>query len=102
MVLPAWGYVVNRKLSLTRSGWAIMVLGAVAVTLAGCGRKGGLDLPPTASGGPTASVAPTSTDTAADAASRPGLFNSTYGADAPPAASKGTKKPFILDPLLGN
>jgi hypothetical protein len=27
-------------------------------------------------------------------------LNTTYGADAPPAATKGKKKPFILDPLL--
>jgi predicted small lipoprotein YifL len=93
---------VNRKLSPTRSGWAIIVLGAALLTLAGCGRKGGLDLPPTASGAPTASAAPASTDTATDAASKPSLFNSNYGTDAPPAAAKGTKKPFILDPLLGD
>jgi predicted small lipoprotein YifL len=91
---------VNRKSSPARSGWAIIVLGAAVLTLAGCGRKGGLDLPPTASGAPTASAAPASTDTAAEAASKPTLFNSTYGTDAPPAAAKGTKKPFILDPLL--
>jgi predicted small lipoprotein YifL len=94
--------VVNRKLSPTRSGWAVIVLSAAALTLAGCGRKGGLDLPPTASGAPTASAAPASTDTATDAASKPSLFSSTYGTDAPPAAAKGTKQPFILDPLLGD
>jgi len=30
------------------------------------------------------------------------VFNPTYGSEAGPAASKGAKKPFILDPLLGN
>jgi hypothetical protein len=30
------------------------------------------------------------------------VFNPTYGSDAAPAASKGRKKPFVLDPLLGN
>ncbi|MGY3406465.1 putative small lipoprotein YifL [Bradyrhizobium sp. GM5.1] len=31
------------------SGWAIIVLSLTALALAGCGRKGPLDLPPTAS-----------------------------------------------------
>ena len=39
-------------------------------------------------------------DTATETANKPGLFNSGYGTDAGPAASRGTKKPFILDPLL--
>jgi predicted small lipoprotein YifL len=69
------------------------------LTLAGCGRKGPLDLPPTASS-PTASAAPS--DTEREAASRPSLFNPTYGADAAPTAPRGNKKSFVLDPLLGN
>ncbi len=71
------------------------------LTLAGCGRKGPLDLPPTASS-PTVSAAPTSSDTEREAASRPSLFNPSYGADAAPTAPRGNKKPFVLDPLLGN
>ena len=51
-------------------GWAIILLGVTALALGGCGRKGGLDLPPTAASAST--------------------------------AAKGNKKPFILDPLLGN
>jgi hypothetical protein len=39
-------------------------------------------------------------DTATEAASKPTLFNSGYGSDAAPAAPRGTKKPFVLDPLL--
>jgi predicted small lipoprotein YifL len=69
-----------------------------ALALAGCGRKGPLDLPPTASGAPAANAAPT--DTEAEAQKAPSVFNPTYGADAAPAAAKGKKKPFILDPLL--
>ncbi|BAR58033.1 hypothetical protein NK6_4868 [Bradyrhizobium diazoefficiens] len=69
-----------------------------ALALAGCGRKGPLDLPPTASGASTANVAaPTDTETAAQ--KTPSLFNPSSAADAAPAA-KGKKKPFILDPLL--
>jgi predicted small lipoprotein YifL len=70
----------------------------VALALAGCGRKGPLDLPPTASA-PTASVAPG--DTQASAA-KPSLFDPSYGTNAAPAAPRGRKQPFVLDPLLGN
>ena len=80
------------------SGWAIIILSLTALALAGCGRKGPLDLPPTASNAPTANVA-APTDTAAQKTSS--MFNPTSsGADAEPAAAKGRKKPFILDPLL--
>lgn len=81
------------------SGWAIIVLSLSALALAGCGRKGPLDLPPTASNASTANIAPP-TDTETEAQKTPSVFNPTYGADAPPAAIKGKKKPFILDPLL--
>ena len=40
------------------------------------------------------------TDTETEAQRTPSVFNPTYGADAAPAATKGKKKPFILDPLL--
>lgn len=81
------------------SGWAIIVLSVSALALAGCGRKGPLDLPPTASNASTANIA-VPTDTETEAQKTPSVFNPTYGADAPPAATKGTKKSFILDPLL--
>lgn len=82
------------------SGWAIIVLSLTALALAGCGRKGPLDLPPTASNAPAATgAAPVDTETAAQKA--PSLFDPTSsGAEAAPAAAKGRKKPFILDPLL--
>jgi len=100
MVRPRSGdFVVTSKFRPT--GWAIIVLAATALALGGCGRKGPLDLPPTASSASTASVAAPA-DTEAENASRPSVFNPTYGADAPPAAPKGNKKSFILDPLLGN
>jgi predicted small lipoprotein YifL len=83
------------------SGWAVLFVSIAALTLSGCGRKGPLDLPPTASSASTANIAP-SGDTATDAAAKPSVFNPSYGADAAPAAAKGQKKPFVLDPLLGN
>ncbi len=104
MVRPAFGdFVVNSNFRPTALAWTVVLLGAAALALGGCGRKGPLDLPPNASS-PTAANASAAApvDTEAEAASRPSVFNPSYGADAAPAAPKGSKKPFILDPLLGN
>ena len=79
--------------------WALVALGAAALALGGCGRKGPLDLPPTASAPPAAAV---QSDPAAEQANKPSVFNSSYGADAMPATPKGPKKPFVLDPLLNS
>jgi predicted small lipoprotein YifL len=92
-------FVVNRTNSPTASGWAIIVLSAAVLALGGCGRKGALDLPPSVREQPLA-AAPA--DSEAEAASKPSVFNPNYGADAPPAAAKGRKKAFILDPLLND
>ena len=91
--------VVNRNLCPKSSGWAVILLSIVALALAGCGRKGPLDLPPTASA-PVASVEPGQTDTTA--ATKPTLFDPSYGTSAAPTAPRGKKQPFVLDPLLGN
>ena len=80
-------------------GWALIVLGAAALALGGCGRKGPLDLPPTASSQPAAAV---QSDPAADQASKPSVFDPSYGANAPPTAGRGPKKSFALDPLLNS
>ncbi len=92
---------MNRKLRPKFSGWTALVVSVAALTLAGCGRKGPLDLPPTAASASTANVAPTA-DSETEAANRPSVFNPYYGANAAPTAPKGSKKAFILDPLLGN
>lgn len=83
----------------TSSGWTILVVGAAALLLAACGRKGPLDLPPTSSA-PLAQSSTAPTDTAAEQAAKPSLFNPTYGTEAAPTATRGRKQPFILDPLL--
>ena len=75
-------------------------MSAALLALAGCGRKGPLDLPPSASYPSTANAA-ASPDSEAQAASKPSVFNPSYGADAAPTAPKGSKRPFALDPLLG-
>jgi predicted small lipoprotein YifL len=92
-------FVVISTSSPKASGWAIILLSAAVLALGGCGRKGGLDLPPNS---PAPPVAAAPADSDAEAVARPSVFNPTYGADAPPAASKGSKKSFILDPLLNS
>ena len=87
---------MNRTTSSASSRWAALVLIAVALALAGCGRKGMLDLPPNTPVQPNAAAE-------ADAAPVKGsLFDPSYGMNAPPAAAKGQKKPFVLDPLLND
>lgn len=92
---------MNRSNSPGSSGWAIILLCATALALGGCGRKGGLDLPPNAAS-PNAApqAAAPAADTEAQQAAAPSVFNPTYGSDAQPTAPKGRKKAFVLDPLL--
>ncbi len=80
-------------------GWAVILVSAAALALSGCGRKGPLDLPPTASSQAPLAAAP-GEPAVADQASKPNLFNSSYGANSPPPTPKGPKRPFVLDPLL--
>jgi predicted small lipoprotein YifL len=92
-------FVVNRNYRLPASGWAIIVLSAAALALGGCGRKGGLDLPPNAMNSSRAVAEP---DSEGERANQPSVYNGTYGSEQGPTAPKGRKKSFILDPLLGN
>jgi predicted small lipoprotein YifL len=91
-------FVVNRSHRPGYQGWAVILLSAAVLALGGCGRKSGLDLPPNAQ----AQADTLQTDPDAERAAKPGVFNPTYGSDASQAAPKGPKRPFILDPLLGN
>jgi predicted small lipoprotein YifL len=91
---------VNRNYRPTSSGWALILLSAAVLALAGCGRKGPLDLPPTAS--PAAAAAAQADADHVPAASEPSVFNPSYGTDAPPSAPKGGRKAFVLDPLLND
>jgi predicted small lipoprotein YifL len=83
---------------LPPSGWALILASVAALALGGCGRKGPLDLPPTA----TSAQTPAVPDSEAQRASQPSVFNPTYGSEAAPTASKGRNRSFVLDPLLGN
>lgn len=103
MVRPRIGeFVVTSNYRPSSRGWAIILLGVTALALGGCGRKAGLDLPPNASTNAPLAAAPATADTETERAAQPGVFNSTYGSESGPVAAKGRKKPFVLDPLLGN
>jgi predicted small lipoprotein YifL len=91
---------VNRNYRPTYQGWAIIMLSVAVLTLGGCGRKGPLDLPPNTP--PQAAAAAQADADHEPAASKPSVFDPTYGTQAPPAAPKGGRKSFILDPLLNS
>jgi predicted small lipoprotein YifL len=82
----------------------VAALIAAACTLGGCGRKGGLDLPPSAGaqGAPTAAQNADShyTGAAGAATSQGDVFEATPGMDPLAVAPRGPKKRIILDPLL--
>jgi predicted small lipoprotein YifL len=73
----------------------LAVIGLLAATLAGCGRKGGLDLPPGA-------AVDSSTALPQDSATSPSLMGSMTGnaASSKPAAPAGPNKRIPLDVLL--
>ena len=89
---------MNRNHRPKFQGWAVILLSAAVLALGGCGRKGTLDLPPNTP--PQAAAAAQADADHEPAASAPSVFNPSYGTDAGPAAPKGNKKSFILDPLL--
>lgn len=97
-VPPIGDIAVNSTSSPVPARWVLFFLTAAALALAGCGRKGGLDLPPTASEQSRATAA--ADDSAREAAAKGSLFDPSYGMNNDPAASKGARKSFILDPLL--
>ena len=72
----------------------LAVIGLLAVALAGCGRKGGLDLPPGA-------AVDSSNSLPQDNAASPTLLGTMSGsANAKPAAPAGPNKRIPLDVLL--
>ncbi len=83
---------------------ATVALIAAACALTGCGRKGGLDLPPGASSAqiaPTAQSNPDSQYSTAGAATAQGnVFYASRGADPLKNAPKGPNKRILLDSLL--
>jgi predicted small lipoprotein YifL len=91
-----WDFDVNRSERRNYQGWALILVSATALALSGCGRKGPLDLPPTASAQAPLAAAPG--EPVADQPSKPSLFTSS--SNSAPPTPKGPKRPFVLDPLL--
>jgi predicted small lipoprotein YifL len=83
----------------TRRSFAVAALTVAGLALAGCGRKAGLDLPPSAS----AAAQPDAPGAAPQSDSAEGRARTVFGApdaeSALPPARAG-KKAFVLDPLL--
>jgi predicted small lipoprotein YifL len=71
----------------------VILLTAATLALAGCGRKGALDLPPNA---------PTQPNAAQEAPpqERGSVFNPSPENNREPAAARGRQRSFVLDPLL--
>ncbi|HEV7409644.1 MAG TPA: lipoprotein [Bradyrhizobium sp.] len=99
MVPPNLGIVAVNRTSSPVSAWTLVALTAIALALAGCGRKGPLDLPPSAAGQPVVEQGDTDEERAA---AKGTVFDPSFGANGQPKAAKGIKKPFLLDPLLNS
>jgi predicted small lipoprotein YifL len=93
------GIVAVNRTSGPVSRWTLVIIAAAALALAGCGRKGPLDLPPTAAG-----PAVEQGDNGEERAAAKGtVFDPSYGANELPKTPKGSKeRSFILDPLLNS
>ena len=87
---------MNRTSRPVSTRWTLLAVGALALALAGCGRKGPLDPPPNAAG----PVLEQSSADEARPAARGTVFDPSYGANELPGTPKGAKRSFILDPLL--
>jgi predicted small lipoprotein YifL len=99
MVPPNLGIVaVNRTSGPVSARWTLVAVAAVTLALAGCGRKGPLDLPPNAAG-PVVEQGDTDEERTARKGS---VYDPSYGANELPGTPKGRKKSFILDPLLNS
>ena len=93
------------RTSKTASFSKLAVAGVIVLALAGCGRKGGLDLPPDAAAqvGPNSELRPGEKQQsgAAGAATAHGnVFDSTPDGGRFAIAPRGQNKRIILDPLL--
>jgi predicted small lipoprotein YifL len=76
----------------------LVAVAALALALAGCGRKGPLDPPPNA----LAPVVEQGDAGEERAPAKGNVFDPSYGANELPKTPKGSKRSFILDPLLNS
>jgi predicted small lipoprotein YifL len=94
-------FAVNCSTRPASRRWALLVLTVSALALAGCGRKGGLDLPPQGGMQPSAATEPTINPDANSAANKgASIFSTSSGDDSQPSAARGRQRSFVLDPLL--
>ncbi|MFZ3357978.1 MAG: lipoprotein [Xanthobacteraceae bacterium] len=103
MAKPFWGLALFRaRYSGIGRTVALAVIGIAALSLAGCGREGPLELPP----GPAPGTPATSSQLRSpDGTPAPGSPQDTaaktgFDTLGNPVAAPGQKRPFILDPLL--
>ncbi|MEA2940425.1 MAG: hypothetical protein QOD09_954 [Bradyrhizobium sp.] len=89
---------MNRTSGPVSARWTLVAVAAVTLALAGCGRKGPLDPPPNAA----APLVEQGDSGEERAASKGNVFDPSYGANDLPKTPKGTKRTFILDPLLNS
>ena len=101
MVRPALGiFDVKRDDRATCRRWVLILVATSALALSGCGRKGPLDLPPSATAEQRANAVPD--PNVPQQANQPNLFNPNAASDSLPTAGKGPKRSFPLDPLLNS
>lgn len=94
---------MTTRSSLVSPKMTAVVLIALACALAGCGRKGGLDLPPGASayeGAPGAASENNAASPPSASTAQRDLFDPTANSEKSIIAPKGPKKRIILDPIL--
>ncbi|HWX86503.1 MAG TPA: lipoprotein [Xanthobacteraceae bacterium] len=94
-----------------RLSFGFLLVAAAALALAGCGRKGDLELPPGPATQPPVAAGPLSPSSFLPAYGTPGAPTTQQQEDAAavksgfdshgnPVAGPGVKKSFILDPIL--
>jgi predicted small lipoprotein YifL len=95
--------IVNCSSGLFARLFVVGLLSVMTFALGACGRKAGLDQPPSASAVPTANeggAAVVEPQPKSAAAVQPNLFNAGNPADRMQYAPRGQAKPIILDPIL--
>jgi len=101
----------ERPLARYRLSFGFLLFAAAALALAGCGRKGDLEIPPGPATQPPVAAAPVSPSSFLPADGTPGALATQQQQDAAaiksgfdshgnPVAGPGAKKSFILDPIL--
>ena len=97
---------VGEGLLAHRRSFAVaLVVTAAALCLAGCGRKGELELPPGPATQPPVAAAPVAPSSFLPSSSAQQQQDATaaktgFDAHGNPVAAPGTARPFVLDPLL--